>query len=630
MKRILGLLWVLILCTQIVFAQEEGKASEHKIDSAMAISPAYMPVYYAKLPGTFFMPMTYQAIDTTIFYTSEYDQLLKTANLYQTLGINGQAHQSMVYDYRNDIGFSMITLPFPLYFKKQEDLKYYDVKTSYTELAYTYGITAENNFHATHAQKFNHVNFVGNLFGYSNKGYFLRQQTNMISLDFILHYQTKRDIYGFTCSYILNQGKFNENGGLSDYHTFADRIAHDTNAVRDLGSFNVVFKDAASQINRHDVLFQQYVNIKDKKDHYYGTISHSFQFNTLKSTFTDQNLNNDFYRDRYYLSTDSTKDTLQYYSIVNTLQWSNYEPLSRQSEKNYFFRIAGGIRHEFVNTKTPRYIGNTYSLFARTQIRLFKVWDIYGSIAYTFNKYNQNDAIANVAATFALKRNWKQFIGLSADFYRVSPDFIYSYYLGNNNSWECHWQKENNLKLSAFYTIFDYKLRFNYFRLNKHVYFNDEFVPVQSEKSISVVQLNLFAPVRINNFKMDINLSLQHSSKPYVSVPLFTGKLYAAYCFRIFKNKLKIHVGGDLMYNTLYYADAYNPLLHQFYHQEKTKVGNYLYFDANITFQVQRIAFFFRAGNIIAGAFGYKYFTTPYYPMQGQNFELGITWKFYD
>ena len=66
------------------------------------------------------------------------------------------------------------------------------------------------------------------------------------------------------------------------------------------------------------------------------------------------------------------------------------------------------------------------------------------------------------------------------------------------------------------------------------------------------------------------------------------------------------------------------------YFQERTKTGNYLYFNANITFQVERIDFFFRAGNIIAGAFGYKYFTTPYYPMQGRNFELGITWKFYD
>lgn len=630
MKRGVIIFWALVLCFTKIFAQDTEKSSEPKIDSAMAISPAYMPVYYANLPGTFFLPMEYQLIDTTLFYTAHYNHFLKTSNLYQTLGINGQAHQSMIFDYQHDVGFSMIRLPYPLYYKTQEDLKYYDVQTSYTDLQYTYGITAENNFHATHAQKFKDVTIVGNLFGYSNKGYFLRQQANMISLDFILHYQTKRNIYGFTCSYIFNRSKLQENGGLSDYHAFADRIAHDTNAVHDLGSFNVLFKNAESKVNTHDLLFQQYVNIKDKKDRYYGTLTHSFQFKFLNSNFNDNNLNNDFYKDRYYLSTDTTRDTLQYYGIINTLQWSNYEPIATQSEKNYFFHIAGGIRHEFINTKIPHYIGNNYSLFARTQIRLFKLWDIFGAFSYSFNKYNQNDAIANVAATFALKRQWKHYIGFAADFYRVSPDFIYSYYLGNNNSWEHDWSKENNLKLSAFYTIFDYKVSFNYFMMNKYHYFNSQYEPVQADKSINVIQLNVFAPLRIKNFKMDVNMSLQHSTQPYISVPLFAGKLYAAYCFRIFKNRLKIHIGGDLMYNTLYYADAYNPIIRQFYHQESTKVGNYLYFDANITLQVQRIAFFFRAGNIIAGAFGYKYFTTPYYPMQGRNFELGITWKFYD
>jgi len=33
-------------------------------------------------------------------------------------------------------------------------LRIYDVKTSFTKLAFTYGITTENHFSATHAQRF--------------------------------------------------------------------------------------------------------------------------------------------------------------------------------------------------------------------------------------------------------------------------------------------------------------------------------------------------------------------------------------------------------------------------------------------------------------------------------------------
>ncbi|MCQ2277427.1 MAG: putative porin [Bacteroidales bacterium] len=634
-------LTLIVLWTGKGYAQtseEEHGRHEHTIDSAMAISPNFMPVFKAKLPGTFFNPMVYKPIDTSMFYTSEYDPMIRTENLYQSIGICAQAHQNMVFDYEHEIGFSMLRLPYPLYFKQQKDVDYYDVQTSYTNIAYDYGITKENNVWATHAQKIKQFEFKFDLHGYRNSGYFVRQATNMFNMDVVAHYETPKDIYGVTVSYVLNHGQFAENGGLSDYHLFADRQSifttlrngDEVSVTNNLNSFGVMFGNATSLINTHDALLQQYVNIKDKKGHYFGTITHSFQFKKLKSNYFDCNLNNDFYLDRYYLNTDTTNDTLNYYSLINTLQWSNYEPLQKQSDAKYFFRIAGGIRHEYVHAKMPFYVGNNFSLFARTNIRLFSVWDIYGSIAYSFNNYNRNDAIANAAATFAISRKMKHYIGLGADFYRVSADYLYSYYIGNNNMWYLSWPKENNLKLSAFWTIFDYKVSFNYFMMKNHLYLDSDFQPQSCERAINIVQLNLFAPVRVKNFYMDVNMSLQHSTDPIIAVPLFAGKLYAAYCFRIFRNRLRIQVGGDLMYNTLYHADGYNPILHQFYHQDRVKVGNYLYFDANITFQVDRIAFFVRAGNLLEGLISYKYFTTPYYPMQGRNFALGITWRFYD
>ena len=629
-------LWIVSLCIILFFSIIQGSYAQDSvpktktIDSVMAFSPAYVPVYSAKLPTAFYNPLKYDLLDTSIFHTSDYSPFYEAQNIYQTLGINGQAHKSMVFDYSRNIDFSMLVLPYPLFFKTQDDLKYYDVTSSYTRLSYTFGLSTENTFAATHAQKFKHSDLVVNLTGMGNQGYFLHQSVNMLILDAIYHYETKDSVYGFLVSYIFNHAKFSENGGLSDFHSFADRDVRDSNLTNNLSAFNVLFSNASSRINTHDALFQQYVNIRDKKGHYFGTFTHSFQFKHTECLFTDYNLNNDFYHNRYYFSTDTTKDSLSYYNIINTLQWSNYNPLSKQSESNYYFRIAGGIRHEFVHSRMPRYIANNFSLFARTSIRLFKVWDIYGCFAYSFLNYNKNDAIANVAATFAFNRKLRSYLGFGADFYRITPDFIFTHYNGNNNSWLHEWKKQNNLKLSAFYTILDYKVSFNYFMMNHYIYFNNKFEPEVYEKSINLIQLNLFAPLRVKNFMMDVNVSIQHSTKSYIAVPLFAGKLYAAYQFKIFRKRLNIQVGGDLMYNTLYYADAYNPLLHQFYHQGNEQVGNYLYLDLNLTLRVERIAFYIRGGNLLAGVFNFKYFTTPFYPMQGRNLELGITWRFYD
>lgn len=611
------------------FAQESGHKAR-AVDSVMAISPAYMPVYSADFPTAQYNPLRYKLLDTSIFHTSDYSPLHEPQNLYQTLGVNGQAHKSMIFHYEHDIGFNMITLPWELFFKGQKDLRRYDVETSFTNIAYTYGISSEHSIFATHAQRIKNVEFALDLTGLSNKGYFLHQNLNMMNVDLQLHYHTRDSLYGLSVSYILNHAKLAENGGLEDFHLFTDRNLRDSNYTNDLSSFNVMFSNATSKLNTHDVLFQQHVNIRDKKGRYYGTFTHSLQFKKMNVLFSDYDLNNDYYRNRYFISTDTTNDSIHYYSIANTLQWSNYEPLSRQSESPYFFRVAGGIRHEFVNARMPRYTANSFTLFARTSIRLFKVWDIYGNISYSFLKYIKNDAHVGGAATFALNRRQRHYIGLDVDFYRTSPDFILTHYVGNNNTWTETWDKQNILRLGTFYTIFDYKVGIHYFMLDHYVYLDKTCRPKASDKPCNVVQLNLFAPVRARNFYLDLNVSLQHSTQSCVSVPLFAGKLYAAYHFKIFRNRLHIQLGGDLMYNTLYYGDAYNPLLHQFYDQDNEQVGNYLYMDLNLTLRVERIAFFVRGGNLLAGVFNFKYLTTPFYPMQGRNVALGITWRFYD
>ncbi|MEG2070643.1 MAG: hypothetical protein RR034_04640, partial [Bacteroidales bacterium] len=82
----------LVLRGNLLFSQEEPKKT---IDSAMAISPAFMPVYYTFIEPHFYTSPHYKPIkDTSIVQIHQFDPLLSTENIYQTLGILGQAHQS--------------------------------------------------------------------------------------------------------------------------------------------------------------------------------------------------------------------------------------------------------------------------------------------------------------------------------------------------------------------------------------------------------------------------------------------------------------------------------------------------------------------------------------------------------
>jgi hypothetical protein len=278
----------------------------------------------------------------------------------------------------------------------------------------------------------------------------------------------------------------------------------------------------------------------------------------------------------------------------------------------------------------PVVADNSLTVFARTSIRLFKVWEIYGNISYSLFGYTRNDAMARAGFRFSINPKQRHYLGFEASFNRYAPDYLLTNYFGNNNSWNLNWGKQNMFKASAYWTIFDYRVGFNFYNLGRYVYLNSNFEPQQLPKPAQVIQFQVSAPVRTKHFALDAELALQHSTREAITVPLFAGKLSALYTTRIFKKRLRFQVGVDLFYNTRYYADGYNPILHQFFSQRDVLVGNYLYVNAHLALRVKRISFFIRGGNLLAGLFSFHYITTPNYPMQGRNLEFGVNWKFYD
>ena len=114
-------LFGLLVIQMVLFSQEnEGKSNIPVIDSVMAFSPAYMPVDFAFTDPLFLIPLKYKPVDTMLIDAHHFDPLFSTENLYQSLGISGQAHQTIPFDFEREVGFTYLQLPYPLYFKKQK------------------------------------------------------------------------------------------------------------------------------------------------------------------------------------------------------------------------------------------------------------------------------------------------------------------------------------------------------------------------------------------------------------------------------------------------------------------------------------------------------------------------------
>jgi len=599
--------------TSAVFAQYH---TLHEIDSVMDLSPHYLPTYYTNINFIEFMPLKFKQIDTGMIATHLYDPLLKTENIYQSLGINGQAHQSIIFDYQRKMGFLYQLLPYPLYFKKQSDLKYYKLLTTYSKIAYTFGFPKENTIFAEFTRYMRGITVAANIYATFNEGTFVNQTTRNICGDFLIHYEAPSSIYGFRASYIINHLNNKENGGLLDIKLYQDTsIDNRLHAVRS--------EQAFSKITTHDFALQNYVNIRGKENRYFGTITYDFQLE--QCTMRHQDTIPPYYFDK------ATNDSTRIISVKNAIQWSNFSPFQKASSKSNFFHIAGGLLHDYADLN---YIGTSFTslyLFARTHIRLFNVMDITGQVSYSVvSDYANNDFAAKAGISWAINRDKEHKIGLNANYYRNDPEHIMQHVISNNFRWVNLFSKQDILQFKAFWNYQKYNFSVGYYYLNNFVYLSEELHPVQNENSGNLIQVSTFIPFRHKNFGTTANLNVQYCTKDVINIPLFAGKLSIFYIIELLKKRLKIQVGTDLMYTTTYYADAYLPALHKFYYQRSQPVGNFIFMDANVTVRIERINFFFRIGNILAPLMKYRNFTTPSYPTNDYSISLGISWRFFD
>jgi hypothetical protein len=608
----------------IVTLQGQELSNEPKKDSIVAPSPEYLPVYTAKIKQHFFYPLQYVPIDTQMVEVNHYSPTQKTNNIYQTLGIFGQAHQSMIFDFSRSMGFQFIKYPYPLLFKTQDDLVLYKLETSYTKVGYFYGLPNENTLSLNFAQKVKNSIVSLNVSANQNEGYFYHQALQGLVGDAQIQYETPKHQYGFRVSYIINRTENQENNGLVDVNNF--RLL---DTLRDNKGFPVNSNNAIMQILTHDINWQHYFNITNKKGLYFGTLTHNAQYQYISSSYFDY-IDTTAESQVYTFASDTTFDTLKCYKIVNSIQWSNFSPMASLIQNDNFIKFAFGMMHEYFEDRRTYYHFHSFTPFVRGSIRVLKFLDIYGNFSYAFGGYVHNDAIANLNGEWVVNRKLNFMIGVHTDFYRISPDYIYSHFNSNYFQWDTTFKKQNIAVLGAYLKIKEYKLSTKIFLLDNLVILGTDRTPVQLSKFSRLVQFSLYAPYRYKGFGVTSFLALQHATSDSIQVPLFSGKMNVYYIFDIFKRKLKLQLGIDVMYNTSYFANGYSPAQYSFYYQNTMTVGNYWYIDANATVRISRLYFFARIGNLFSPLQNYNMFTTPSYPNDDFLFSLGVNWRFHD
>jgi len=606
---------LLLLKTAPIFAQYKAV---HEIDSVMDLSPYHLPTYYSKIQFIEFESLKFNPIDTSMTTIHLLDPLLKPENIYQGLGVNGQAHQSVIFDYQREMGFLYQQLPYPLYYKKQSDLTFPKLQTTYSRVAYTLGFPKENQLLANFAKFVKGISIDFNLHAIFNEGFFINHNTRNLCGDILVHYELPSSLYGFKTSFIINHLENSENGGMKD-----------TKAYKENTSDDVLTSNAKSKITIFDFSLQNYVNIISKNKRYFGTFTHDFQLSQTKLSYQDKLFDSLSLPYPQY-DPEATNDSTHILVLKNALQWSNFKPYRHLEDKGRFFHIAGGVLHDYAELRYSNDRFNSLYLFARTNIRIFQVIDISAKLSFSFYGYTQNDIFANAGVSWTINREIAHIIGLCANYYRNTPEYIFKHVANNHFRWDTNFTKQSVVQLKAFWNYKKYNASICYYHIDKLVFLSEQLQPIQNQKNGDLIQFSTFIPFQIKNFGTTANLNVQYCSNDVIRVPIFAGKLSVYYVFEFFKKRFKIQVGTDLMYNTPYYADAYLPVLHKFYYQNRQTIGDFIFWDANVTFKIDRINFFFRIANLLPPFMNYNNFTTPSYPVKDYSMSIGINWRFFD
>jgi hypothetical protein len=98
----------------------------------------------------------------------------------------------------------------------------------------------------------------------------------------------------------------------------------------------------------------------------------------------------------------------------------------------------------------------------------------------------------------------------------------------------------------------------------------------------------------------------------------------------LFHHALFMRLGADFYYNTSYFGYAYMPITDQYYLENSTKLGNYLYVDPFISFRIKTFRMFIKLENSTAGLAPENYYYALHYPMPDRTLRFGIAWDFWN
>jgi hypothetical protein len=578
------------------------------------------------------------------------------------LGNIGNAARSLLFSPALRSGFTPGFNAFEVYQWKMEQVRFFNTTRPYSEINYQLGSRVEQLIHLVHTQNLKPGwNVLMQYRLINSPGFFKNQKTNHNNYLLSSWFQSTNKRYNNYFVLLGNKMQSAENGGISESSDYLnDPIYKDRfNIVTKIGgddpfssNFFTTKINTGNKYNEFSVLMRQQYDL-GKKDSLVtdSTVvplffprlrfEHTLQYDQNKYIFQDFLGDSVYYKTNYDTSLRRPIDTFlvrEAWKVI-TNDFSIYQFPDIKNLKQY---IKVGVMLQNITGEFSRGKNNFYNLAGHAEYRnktRNQRWDITANGKLYFTGLNSGDYEAHISLqSFAGKK--LGYIELGFENVNRTPAFFFdsrsSFYLLKTIQ---DFKKENNTHLFASYFLpsFKFRLTGHYYLVNNYSYITSFYQLKQVSSLFNLLQVALHKTIRVGkkwNWHAEIYFQQAIGDAP-VNVPVIYTRNRFAYEGNLGFKNLDMATGIEIRYRAAYKADAYSPVLGQFFYQESTTIQNELPdIAAYMHFRIKSIKAYVRAENLNTArnldgfSFTRNNLVAPGYALPGLQFRLGVYWSF--
>lgn len=588
-------------------------------------------------------------IDTSLTIQKKYSHNYLRRDLFGLLALpnEGQTYNTLQYSLNTfsplpEFGFKAKHFNY----MEANQIRYSSVATPVTEFYFKSVMERGQNLDAFFAVNTSpRLNFSIAYKGLRSEGNYVNQLTSTGNFRFTTSYNTKNKRYFANVHYtgqdILNE----ENGGI----TTPENFESGSSAFLERNRMEVYLTDAESLLKGKRIFLDHSFRINSDKGNNNLFVNHQFNYENKYFEYKQLTVPSSVGGNTVYRFGDS-------YKTSNINDQTRYNKIYNKVGVTYENTTLGGFNF-FIDDYFSNFYYNQILILDDQAVpaSLSRRIDSYGGqYDYRKNKWTgkflftrsfTNQSLSHLDAKMQYELNEETLLSFQYQNMNKLPNDNYNLYQSSyvNYNWSNDFKNEkiNSIIVNANSPWVNISAQYSTF--NDHLYFADISSPQQivlrqqivspSQYSGTINYLSVKASNEFNfgKFALDNTLLYQKVDQTdlILNVPEFVTRNTLYFSQEMFHKALYFQTGITFNYFTKYYGNEYNPVIGEFFVQNKKEIGDYANFDFFFNAQIQRTRVYLTLEHFNASFSGYNYYSTPNNPYSDFIIRFGLVWNFF-